>query len=75
MANKFIIPLTPVVGVVPGQTATLDVPIGPRYHVIWLEAAVKKTSGSPALTTLSQSARARMPARRGAGSASPMGAS
>ncbi len=52
MANKFIIPLPPVVGVVPGQTATLDIPIGPRYHVLWLQGTVKRTGVAPALTDI-----------------------
>ncbi|MCX7790153.1 MAG: major capsid protein P2 [Chloroflexaceae bacterium] len=44
MANKFINPLPPVVGVVPGQTATLDIPIGPRYHVLWFEIKGRKAT-------------------------------
>ena len=47
MANKFKIPLAPVVGVVAGQTATLEIPIGPRYHVIWLEGTVTKATNAP----------------------------
>ncbi len=49
MANKIIQPLAPVVGVVGGQTATLDVPIGPRYHVIWLVGDVVHASIVPTL--------------------------
>jgi hypothetical protein len=52
VANKIIQPLAPVVGVVPGQTATLDIPIGPRYHVIWLSGTVKRATVAPALTDI-----------------------
>jgi hypothetical protein len=37
MANKFIIPAPPIVGVAASANATLDLPVGPRYHVAWLE--------------------------------------
>lgn len=39
MSNKFVIPLPPVVGAAASATATLDLPVGPRYHVIWLKLA------------------------------------
>jgi hypothetical protein len=45
--DKIVQPTNPVVGVGYGNLATLDLSIGPRYHVIWLEiiatAAVGKT--------------------------------
>lgn len=47
MSDKIIQPCNPVIGVAKGQVATLDLQIGPRFHVLWLEitatAAANKT--------------------------------
>lgn len=43
MPSKVIAPLPPVVGAAANANATLDVPIGPRYHVIWLRAQTTNT--------------------------------
>jgi hypothetical protein len=44
MATKRLIQLPALAGVVQGGTATLDIPVGPRYHTIILEAnAAAKT--------------------------------
>jgi hypothetical protein len=43
MADKVFAPLPPVIGAAANQTATLDIPVGPRYHVLWFE--VISTSG------------------------------
>lgn len=51
MANKFITPLPPVIGVTASAVATLDIPVGPRYHVIWLDVSGKTRSS--AVPTLS----------------------
>ena len=50
--DKIIKQLPTVIGVVPGQVATSEVPIGPRVHVVWIEATVKKTGAAPALTDI-----------------------
>jgi len=39
MSVKRIVPLPAFSGVTPGVTATVDIPVGPRYHVIWLEVS------------------------------------
>jgi Viral coat protein P2 N-terminal domain len=43
--DKIIKPCPPVVGVAFGQTATLDLPIGPRYHALWLKVVVTSAAG------------------------------
>lgn len=43
--DKIIQPCQPVVGAAYGQTATLDLAIGPRYHAIWLEVIVTAAAG------------------------------
>lgn len=44
MAVKRVTKLPTISGIVQGGTATLDVPIGPRYHLIWIRAkAAAKT--------------------------------
>ena len=49
--DKVIQPCQPVVGAAFGQTATLDLAIGPRYHAIWLEVIVDAASGVTLATT------------------------
>ena len=61
MVSKIIQPALPVNGVVPGQTATLDIPIGPRYHVIWLVAKVKRvTTAAPTLSDIVAGIRVKL---------------
>ena len=50
--DKIIKLLPTVIGVVTGQDATVEVPIGRRVHVIWLEGTVKKTGVAPALSDI-----------------------
>jgi hypothetical protein len=52
MALKRISQLPSFNGVAASQTATLDLPVGPRYHVIWLVA--DNTGHDTALTIISQ---------------------
>lgn len=47
MPTKILKKLAPLEGVIPGETATLDLPIGPRYHKIMLTAVVKGPTGAP----------------------------
>jgi hypothetical protein len=51
--DKVIQPCQPVVGAAFGQTATLDLTIGPRHHAIWLEVIVDAYSGVTLSTGLS----------------------
>jgi len=44
---KIIQPSSPVVNVVAGQTATLDLNPGPRYHAVQLVATCRKTGTTP----------------------------
>ncbi len=46
MSDKIRKIQNPVVGVVAGQTATCDLAIGPRYHVLWLEIFARKASSA-----------------------------
>ena len=50
--DKIIKTLPTVIGVVAGQVATSEIPIGPRIHVVWAEAVVKKTGAAPALSDI-----------------------
>src|SRR6185369_12026057 len=47
--TKIIEPGNPVLGVGEGVMATNDIPIGPRYHVIWILATVTRTGTAPVL--------------------------
>jgi hypothetical protein len=51
MATKRLRPTPPVVGVVPGERATLELQIGPRYHKVVLEGTVKGPAGAPPAIT------------------------
>ena len=46
MANKFIVPSVPVVGVGVSARATADLVRGPRYHVLWLKLLTHFPSGA-----------------------------
>jgi len=43
--DKVIKPTAPLAGVGFGQTATLDIPPGPRFHALWLEVVVTAAAG------------------------------
>jgi hypothetical protein len=60
MVSKIIEPALPVNGVTPGQTATLDIPIGPRYHIIWLIATVKRPTTAPKLADVLSGIRVKI---------------
>jgi len=46
MSVKRITPLPAFSGVAAGVTATADIPVGPRYHVIWLDIASADRKGA-----------------------------
>ena len=48
---KIYQPSSPVVNVVAGQNATLDLSVGPRYHVLHLIASVSKTAATSGFTS------------------------